>query len=118
MKSSFLLSGIAPDLTRIAHSFAARFLYPLVHFIFILIEPVATKDIPLSKRSWGRFHAMLENDCVGKVDDVVPIPRGGEHVVWFMHPHWARYTVAVTQELNGGCAKGSPMAGMLCVLVR
>jgi hypothetical protein len=74
MKSRFFLSGIAPDFARIVHSFAARFLDPLVHFILILIESLAAKDIPPRKRRWGRFHAMLEYDGVGRVDDVVPVP--------------------------------------------
>ena len=66
--------GIAPDFARIAHAFAARFLYPLVHLIRILKESVAAKDLPPRKRNWGRFHAMLEYYCVGKVDHVVPVP--------------------------------------------
>ena len=39
------MSGIAPGVARIAHSFAVCFLYPLVHFILVLIESVAAKDI-------------------------------------------------------------------------
>jgi hypothetical protein len=50
MKSRFFLPGIAPDVTRIAHAFEVRFLYPLIHFILILKEPVAAKDIPPRKR--------------------------------------------------------------------
>ena len=120
MKSSFFLPGIAPDVARSAHSFAVRFLEPLVHFILILIEPVAAKDIPPRKRSWARFHAMLEDDGVGKVDDVVPVPGGGERVGRLLHPHplWARYPIAVTKELNRGRAKGSPLASMLRVRFR
>jgi hypothetical protein len=49
MKSSFFLTSIVPDFARIAHSFVACFLYPHVQFILILIESVATKDIPPSK---------------------------------------------------------------------
>src|SRR5260370_37804975 len=60
---------------------------------------------------------MLEYDSVGQVDDVVPVPWGGERVVRFLHPLWAKYPIAVTQELNRGRAKGCPMAGMLPVLV-
>ncbi len=30
--------------------------------------------IPPRKWRWARFHAMLEDGRVGKVDDVVPIP--------------------------------------------
>ena len=77
MKSRFFLSGIVPDFARIAHSFDARFLYPLVHFILILIESVAAKYITPSKRSWSSFNAMPEYDCVGKVYDVVSVPWGG-----------------------------------------
>jgi hypothetical protein len=51
MKSRFFLPGIAPDFARSAHSFAVSFLEPLVHFILILIESVAAKDIPPRKRS-------------------------------------------------------------------
>jgi len=114
VESSFFLSGIVPDFARIAHSFDARFLYPLVHFILILIESVAAKDIPPSKRGRGSLNAMLEYYCVAKMYDVVPVPWGGERIIWFMHPFWARDTIAVTKELDGGRTKGSPMAGMLC----
>jgi hypothetical protein len=78
MQSSFFLPGIVPDVARIVHSFAARFLEPFVQFILVLIESVATKDIPPRKRGWGRFPAMLEDDSVSQVDDGVPIPGGGE----------------------------------------
>src|SRR5258708_24314971 len=112
MKSRFFLPGIAPDFTRIAHSFKARFLYPLIHFILILKEPVAAKDIPPRKWSWGSFNAMLEHHGVGKIDDVVPVPGGGERIARFIDPLWARYPIAVTQELNRGRTKGCPMAGI------
>src|SRR5438067_12093554 len=95
MQSSFFLPGIVPDVARIAHAFAARFLEPLVQFILILIESVATKDIPPRKRGWGRLHGMLENDGVGQVDDGVPIPGGGECIGRFKHPRWARCAIAV-----------------------
>lgn len=76
MKNSFFLSGIAPDFARIAHSFDACFLNPLVHFILVLIESVAAKDVPPSKRRWGRFYAMLEDHCIGEVYNIVPVPWG------------------------------------------
>ena len=113
MQSSFFLPGIVPDVARIAHAFAARFLEPFVQFILVLIESVATKDIPPRKRGWGRFPAMLEDDGVGQVDDGVPIPGGREGVVWFIHPRWASYPIAVTEELDRGRAKGCPMASDL-----
>src|SRR6266702_7228221 len=55
MQSSFFLPGIVPDVARIVHSFAARFLEPFVQFILVLIESVATKDIPPRKRGWVVF---------------------------------------------------------------
>ena len=118
MKSSFFLTSIVPDFARIAHSFGACFLYPLVQFILVLIESVATKDIAPRKRGWGRFPAMLEDDSVGQVDDGVPIPGGGECIGRFKHPRWARDLIAVTEELDRGRAKGCPMASMLSVPVR
>ncbi len=81
-----------------------------IHF---LKESVAAKNIPPSKRDWDRFHAMLQYHSVGKVNDAVPIPEGGEHKVPVLHPLWAKYPIAVTKELNRGCAKGSLMADML-----
>jgi hypothetical protein len=76
MKSSFFLTSIVPEFARIAHSFVACFLYPLIQFILILIESVAAKDIAPSKGSWGSFDAVLEDDDVVRVDDIVPIPGG------------------------------------------
>jgi hypothetical protein len=97
MKSSFFLSGIVLDFARSAHSIDACFLHPLVHFILILIEPVDAKNIPPSKRDWGRFHAMLQYHSVGNVDDVVSVPWGGEHKVQVLHPLRAKYSIAVTE---------------------
>ncbi len=77
MKSRFFLPGIAPDFARIAHSFEARFLYPLIHFILILKEPVAAKDIPPRKWRWGSFNAMLEHHGVGKIGRSDGPPYGG-----------------------------------------
>src|SRR5947209_12827461 len=118
MQSHFFLPGIAPDVARIVHAFAARFLEPCVQFILVLIESVATQDIAPRKRNWGRLHAMLEDDSVGQVDDGVPIPEGGEGIGRFKHPCWASEPIAVTQELDRGRAKGGPMAGMLSVPLR
>ena len=118
MQSRFFLPGIVPDVARIVHSFAARFLEPFVQFILVLIESVATKDIAPSKRRWSRFPTMLEDNGVGQVDDGVPIPGGGEGIGRFKHPRWASYPIAVTEELDRGRAKGCPMASMLSVLVR
>jgi hypothetical protein len=64
MESRFFLPGISPHVARIAHTFAARFLEPLIQFIFVLVESVAAIDVPPRKRGWGRFPAMLENDSV------------------------------------------------------
>src|SRR5947207_16008430 len=97
MQSRFFLPGIAPDVTRIVYAFAARFLEPLVEFILVLIEPVATKDIPLRKRWWGRFSTMLEDDSVSQVDDGVPIPGGGEEIVRVKHPRRASKPIAVKE---------------------
>jgi hypothetical protein len=72
MQSRFFLPGIVPDVARIAHAFAARFLHPLVQFILVLIESVAAKDIAPRKRGWSCFPAMLEDDSVGQVDDDIP----------------------------------------------
>src|SRR5438876_11062422 len=118
MQSRFFLPGIAPDVAPIAHAFAVRFLEPLVQFMFILVEPVAAKDISPRKRSRGRFPAMLQDYVVGKVDDDVSVPWSGERIGRFPHPRRAKDPIAVAQELNRGCAKGCPMARMLRVSTR
>jgi hypothetical protein len=38
MQSCFFLPGVAPDVTRIAHALATRFLEPLEQFIFIVSQ--------------------------------------------------------------------------------
>src|SRR2546423_12397983 len=109
MQSRFFLPSIAPDVARFVQAFAARFLEPLVQFILVLIQPVATKDIAPRKRRWSRFLTMLEDNGVGQVDDGVPIPGGGEGIGRVKHPHWAGYAIAATEELDRGCAKSGPM---------
>ena len=89
VQGRFFLPGIVPDVARIAHAFAARFLEPFAQFILVLVESVATKDIPPRKRGWGRFPAMLQDNSVGKVDDGVPVPGGGECIGRVKHPRWA-----------------------------
>ena len=118
MQSRFFLPGVAPDVARIAHALAVRFLEPLVKLILVLVEPVAAKDMTPCKRSRGRFPAMLQDHGVIKVDDDIPVPGGGERIGRVLHPRWARYAITVTEELNRGRAKGCPMAGMLRVPVR
>src|SRR5205809_5006120 len=98
MQSRFFLPRIAPDVARIVHAFAARFLEPLVQFILVLIESVATKDIAPSKRRWSPFPTMLEDNGVGQVDDSVSIPRGGECIRRVKNPRRAGYAIAVTEE--------------------
>ena len=87
-----------------------------MHFVLVLKESVAAKDLAPRKSRRGCFHAMLEDDGVGQVDDVVSVPWSGERVGRFLHPHRARDLIAVAKELNGGRAKGSLMAGILSVL--
>jgi hypothetical protein len=65
MESRFFLQGIAPDIARLAQSCAARFLHTLMQFILVLIKSIAAKDLPPRNRSWGRFDAMPEDDCIG-----------------------------------------------------
>src|SRR5215813_10016560 len=118
MQKCFSLPGIAPDVAWIAQALAARLLEPLVQFIFILIEPIAAKDIPPRKRSRGRFPAMLQHHDVVKVDNDVSVPGGGEYIERVPHPRRARNLIAVAQELNRGGAKGCPMACMLRIPTR
>jgi len=78
MKSRFFLPCVAPDVARIAHAHPVDFLEPLVQLILVLILSVAAKNNSQRKRSWGCMHTMLQNGCVGKVNDVVTIPGVGK----------------------------------------
>ena len=113
MQSRFFLPGIAPDIARITQALAVRFLEPLVQFILVLVEPVTAKDIAPRKRSRGRFPAVLQDRVVGKVDDDIPVPGGGECIGKVQHPRRARDLIALAQELNRGGTKGGPMARLL-----
>ena len=55
MKSRFFLPSAAPDVARIAHALAARFLKPLVQFILVLIEPIARKRHSAAQNAVGPF---------------------------------------------------------------
>ena len=67
MKSRLFQPGIAPDVARITHIFAVRFLEPFVQFMLILIEPIAEKDIAPRKRRWGRFPAVIRTKASARL---------------------------------------------------
>ena len=58
MNANFFLTSIAENFTRVGHSFGSCFLGPGTHFIFILVESVAAKNMALENRQWGNLHQL------------------------------------------------------------
>jgi hypothetical protein len=53
--ADFFLAGIAPDFAWIGDPLGSCFLNPGTHFILVLLEPVAAKDVAPCERGWRRL---------------------------------------------------------------
>jgi hypothetical protein len=74
MEADFFLTSIAEDFSRVCYSFGSCFLGPSAHFIFILVEPVATKNMTLLKGYRGDLHQLAAGR---ETIDVFRPPRYG-----------------------------------------
>ena len=64
VQADFFLTSIALDFMYVRHALDDGFLNPFVHLVFILIEPVTTKDVATSKRWWcGSPRVFSPNTC-------------------------------------------------------
>ena len=64
VQADLFLSGIAVDFMHVCHTLDDSFVNPFVHLVFILIEPVTTKDVATSKRWWcGSPRVFSPNTC-------------------------------------------------------
>ncbi len=107
--ADFFLASIAENFSRVCNSPGSCFLRPGAHFIFILVEPVAAKDVTLYKGCRGDPRQLYAG---GEIIGVLRPPGGGEDVTWMVYPLWTRDAVAMTEELDRGCTEGSPTACM------
>ncbi len=112
--ADFFLAGIAPDFAWIGDPLDSCFLNPGTHFILVLKEPVATKDLAPCERGWRRLHEPLPDLWI--LCSFGMPPWYFQHVAWIMNPCWAGDSVAFTQKLDGGGTKRTPPAGMVRVL--
>src|SRR5436190_5580295 len=56
MNADFFLPGIAPGFAGVGYPLGPCFLNPGTHFILVLVEPVATKDLAPGESPWRRLH--------------------------------------------------------------
>ncbi len=54
--ADFFLASIAENFAGVCNSSGSCFLRPGAHFIFILVETIAAKDVALLKRGRGNLH--------------------------------------------------------------
>ena len=114
MNADFFLPGIAPGLAGIGYPLISCFLHPGAHFILVLIEPVATKDLAPGESPWCRLHKPLPDLWI--ICSLGMPPRCLQRVAWIMNPWWASDVIAFAQKLDGGGAKRTPAVGKLGVL--
>ena len=62
--ADLFLPGIVLDFMHVRYALDDGFMNPFVHLVFILIEPVTTKDVATSKRWWcGSPRVFSSNTC-------------------------------------------------------
>ena len=64
MSADFLLPGIAPGCAGVGYPLSPCFLDPGTHFILVLVEPVATKDLAPGERPRRRLHEPLPDPWI------------------------------------------------------
>jgi len=114
MNADFFLPGIAPGFAGVGYPLISCFLHPGAHFILVLIEPVATKDLAPGESPGCRLHEPLPNLWI--ICSLGMPPRCLQRVAWIMNPWWASDVIAFAQKLDGGGAKRTPAVGKLGVL--
>ena len=113
--ANFFLAGIAPGFAGVGDPSGPCFLNPGTHFILVLVEPVATKDLAPGESPWCRLHEPLPNLWI--ICSLSMPPGCLQRVAWIMNPWWAGDVIAFAQELDGGGAKSAPAVGKLGILV-
>ena len=73
VNTDLFLAGIAPDFARISYPLCSCLLNPGTHFIFILKEPITTKDITTGK---GRLSGLYEKLVNSKIVRMPCMPPG------------------------------------------
>src|SRR5579859_3559160 len=105
VNADFFLASVTENFSRICNSSGSRFLRPGAHFIFILVQPVAAKDMTLYKGHRGSMHQLYAGSQITRI---FRPPGSGENVTWIVYPLRTGDVIAVAKKLNRGCAEGSP----------
>src|SRR5579875_1790208 len=116
MDADFFLTSITPDFAGVCDSSLPCFLNPGAHFVFILIEPIATKYLAPGESLRCSLYESLANFWI--VGSFSMPPRCFQRIVWIMNPLWARNSIAFAQKLDSGGTKRAPAVSMLCVWYR
>src|SRR5207248_11061116 len=72
--ADFFLAGVAPDFARVGDPLGPCLLGPVAHLVFVLIEPIATKDVAPCERFGRITHQTL---AYGGIVVVAWMPPGG-----------------------------------------
>src|SRR6266568_1202473 len=115
VQADFFLTSIALDFMYVCDAFSDGFLNPFVHLVFILIEPITTKDVATSKRWWCRAPRVFSDRWIIRA---LGIPPGCiENIEGVVDPLRARLVMKATQVFDGCGAKSSPTLGIFGFLL-
>ena len=116
MHADFFLPGVTPNIAGVCYPLSLCFLNPGTHFILVLKEPVAAKNLAPCESLRCRLYEPLQDLWI--ICSYGMPPWCLQCVAWVMNPRWAGDSVAFTQKLDGGGTKGTPAVRKLCVLRR
>ncbi len=109
VQADFFLPGVALDFMHIRQAPADGFPNPLVHLVFILIEPITAKDVAARKRWWCRSARVFADR---RIVGTLGIPPGSlEDIEGVVYPRRAGLVMEVTQIFDRCGAKSGPPPG-------
>jgi hypothetical protein len=116
MNTDFFLASVAPNIAGVRYPLRPCFLNPGTHFVLVLIEPVAAKDLAPCESLRCRLYEPLQDLWI--ICSCGMPPWCFQCVAWVMNPVWAGDSIAFTQKLDSGGTKGTPAVRKLSVLRR
>ena len=109
VQADFFLPGVALDFMHIRQALADGFPNPLVHLVFILIEPITAKDVAARKRWWCRSSRVFADR---RIVGTLGIPPGSlEDIEGVVYPRRSGLVLEVTQIFDRCGAKSGPTPG-------
>src|SRR2546422_8543083 len=109
VQADFFLPSIALDCMYVRYALDDGLLNPFVHLVFILIEPITTKDVATSKRWWCRSPRVFSDRWI---ICTLGIPPGSiENIGGVVYPLRAGLVMEATQVFDRCGAKSPPTLG-------